>query len=509
MKRMRKDALWALACFVGGLAMLAAGAYSHRPTPGYLFLIAPDFPETVPAYVLTVPLLITCLGVAVRRRSPVGALALGLVAITADLLVGYSLATVVIFTDNLYSATLYGPARLGRWLLGVSSVLSVVGGAVIGFIFQDLASLTVAVAQFGLVGVTPVSTALIVRQFRTQAESERARAEQVARLAELDRRAAVNAERTRMARELHDMIANHFSAIAIQSTAVLSRRDLDAETVRGVLESIRENSVQGMAEMRAMIGLLRQDGEEVEATRRRVAEADQLAARAREAGLEVRLRVEGEARELPAAVDLAGYRIIQESLTNALKHGGEAVDLVIGYRPGVVTLIADNPVGDARRQLSEAQETASGAERELSHADLELSGAGREIAGAELGRPPVSPELSGPRRGIFEARRRFSEASQAARGLPEVGQRPHGVGRSSAEEERKLSRGRHGPHETGRRLSDGVGWGSRDPGRTLPSAGAGIVGMRERAALVGGSFEAGPYEGGWRVQAELPTGEIL
>ncbi|MFD0889565.1 sensor histidine kinase, partial [Streptosporangium algeriense] len=226
-------------------------------------------------------------------------------------------------------------------------------------------------------------------------------AEQVARLAELDRREAVEAERARMARELHDMIANHFSAIAIQSTAVLSRKDLDMATVRGVLESVRENSVQGMAEMRSMIGLLRQtgEGERAEATRRRVAEVDELAARAREAGLDVRLRVEGEPRELPAAVDLAGYRIIQESLTNALKHGGEQVDLVVEYGAGTITLITDNPVGVGRRPFRRS--------------------------------------------------------------------------------------------------------GSAD----LPSAGAGIVGMRERASLVGGSFEAGPYEEGWRVHAELPTRE--
>ncbi|MEV7907758.1 histidine kinase [Streptomyces anulatus] len=527
MKRMRRDVLWAVASFVTGLAMLAAGAYNHRPTPGYLLAVAPHLPSTVPAYVLAVPLLITCLGVAVRRRSPVGALVLGLVAITADLLVGYSLATIIIFTDNVYSAALYGPARLGRWLLGVASALSVVSGAVAGFVFRDLASLTMAAVQFGLIGITPVVTALIVRQLRNQAESERARAEQVARLAELDRRAAVNAERTRMARELHDMIANHFSAIAIQSTAVLSRKDLDARTVRGVLESIRENSVQGMAEMRAMIGLLRQDGEEAEAIRRRVAEADQLAARAREAGLEVRLRVEGEARELPAAVDLAGYRIIQEALTNALKHGGEVVDLVIEYRPGMITLIADNPVGDAGQKPSAALETPSEVGRETSSiAGSELSGTGQEISGSGQEVSGTVRGLLGARRGLLTTTLDLSGATRTpstARSLAGegqefsgAGQRLHGGGKRSSERRRKLSGGRQGSHEAGRRLSEGAGWGprdtaewgSRDTGGALPSAGAGIVGMRERALLVGGAFEAGPYEGGWRVHAELPTGEI-
>ncbi|MGV9773359.1 sensor histidine kinase [Streptosporangium sp. NPDC003464] len=373
----RDDALWAVASFVVGIVLLFAGAYLHRSTPAYL---------------LAGPLLVSCLGVAVRRTSPRAALALGVVALTADGFLGPSMGTIAVFTDNLYASTRYGPARLGKWLLGVTSVFAVIGGTTAVFIFRDLGVLPVTAVQLGLIGVTPVLTGMIIRQFQEQAELERARAEQVARLAELDRQAAVDAERARMARELHDMIANHFSAIAIQSTAVLSRRDLDAETVRGVLESIRENSVQGMAEMRAMIGLLRQDGEEAEATRRRVAEAEELVERAREAGLDVRLRVDGDIRELPAPVDLAGYRIVQESLTNALKHGGKVADLVIGYRPGLVTLTVDNPVGGA--------------------------------------------------------------------------------------------------------------------GRALPGAGAGIIGMRERTTLVGGLFEAGPYEDGWRVRAELPTGEI-
>ncbi|GHE48031.1 two-component sensor histidine kinase [Streptosporangium violaceochromogenes] len=416
----RNDALGAALCFACGLVLLAAGAYVHRPAPAFPFAFDLPFPGRAQPFVLAGPLLVSCVGVAVRRSSPVSALVLGLVAVTADCLVGPSMATILVFTDNLYSATRYGPARLDRWLLGVTSVLAVVGGTAAGIVLRDLRLLAVAVVQLGLIGITPVATGIIMKQLQDRAESERARAEQVARLAELDRQAAVNAERSRMARELHDMIANHFSAIAIQSTAMLSRDDLDQRTLRALLGSIRENSVQGMAEMRTMIGLLRQDGEEAEMTRLRVAEADELAARAREAGLEVRLRVDGEPRELPASVDLAGYRIVQESLTNALKHGDGAADLVIGYRDGLITLTVDNPSG------------------------------AREGRSTGPGEPPAGAERKPPR------------TSKAAFGVR----------------------------------------------RALPGAGAGIIGMRERVALVGGAFEAGPRDGGWHVHAELPTGEI-
>ncbi|MET9063694.1 sensor histidine kinase [Streptosporangium sandarakinum] len=384
----REDVLWAVASFLGGVALLAVGIYQHLWAPAPLF---------------AVPLAITCLGVAVRRSRPLLALGLGVVAFAGDFAMGFSLGTVIVVTDNFYAAVRYGPRVLGRWMLGITSVFAVVAGVAAGILMREVETAAVILVQCALVGTTPVITGMIIRQLEDQAAAERARAEQVARLAELDRAAAVQAERARMARELHDMIANHFSAIAIQSTAVLSRADLDGDTVRAVLGSIRENSLQGMTEMRSMIGLLRRDDEEAEAVRRRVAEAGELAERAREAGLEVRFQVDGEVRELPVPVDLAGYRIIQESLTNVLKHGGKAADVVVGYRPGAVTLTVDNPLGDA----------------------------GRRHSGADTG---------------------------ASTGTDAV-----------------------------------------------MSAGAGIIGMRERVALVGGELDAGPYGDGWRVRALLPT----
>jgi signal transduction histidine kinase len=147
------------------------------------------------------------------------------------------------------------------------------------------------------------------------------------------------------------MIANHFSAIAIQSTAALSRKDLDPATVRKVMESVRENSVKGMAEMRSMIGLLRQEGDEGEAMRPRLLDAETLVDRSRQSGMAVEFQVEGEPRELPPSVDLAGYRILQEALTNALKHGEQPAAVSIRYRPGQVSLRVDNPANGRKAGL--------------------------------------------------------------------------------------------------------------------------------------------------------------
>ncbi|MFD1934881.1 MULTISPECIES: sensor histidine kinase [Nonomuraea] len=376
---MRRDVLAALAAFAVGLVLLAASAYYHRGGPAWLPVV---------------PLALTCAGVAVRRAAPLAALAFGVAGLGLDVaFAGPSLPTTLIFTDNLYSAALYGPARLGRWLLYVTAAGAVIIGVVFSFTEKNLWKISVVGIQAGLVLVVPVTTAMVLRQQRDQAAAERARAEQVAHLAELDRNAAIVAERTRMARELHDMIANHFSAIAIQSTAVLSRKDLDAGAVQQIMASIRENSVQGMAEMRTMIGLLRQEGEDPDATTRpRLRDAADLAERARQAGVETLMTVEGTPRELPVSVDLAGYRIVQEALTNAMKHGGDRAEVTITYAPAHVGVVVDNPLND--------------------------------------------------------------------------------------------------------------------DGPALPGSGAGLIGMRERATLVGGLFEAGPYEEKrWRVRATLPTKE--
>src|SRR5690606_37488448 len=139
--------------------------------------------------------------------------------------------------------------------------------------------------------------------------------------------------------------ANHFSAIAIQSTAALSRKDLDAATVRAIMESVRENSVKGMAEICSMIGLLRQEGDEGEAMRPRLRDAEGLVERSGPSGLDVGVRVEGRARDLSAPVDMAAYRILQEVLTNALKQGGSSAEVRLVYGPDQVSIIVDNPLG--------------------------------------------------------------------------------------------------------------------------------------------------------------------
>ncbi|WP_433535104.1 sensor histidine kinase [Micromonospora sp. CA-249363] len=382
-----RDLTLAGASLAGGLVLYGLGMQPQ---------IVPH-PDVPPALFLA-PLLAVCVAVGLRRVAPRASLAVGTGALVVDTALGNSLGTVVVYTQVLYDACVYGPPRLWRWLLGITVTLSVLGAVagVLGFGQWRGAAVGVPVV---LAGLLPVLTGISVRQYRDQAAAERTRAEQTARLVELDRRQAVSAERARMARELHDMVANHLSAVAIHATAVLSVPGLERVQVESALRVIRESSVQGLAEMRQMIELLRDpDGGEhpavgtvPEAVTARLAEADGLIERIRSAGLAVRFRTDGTPGPLPVGVDLAAYRIVQESLTNALKHGTGEADLTIAYRPAEVVLTVENPV------------------------------------------------------------------------------RPDGSG--------------------------------------LPGAGAGLIGMRERAALLAGRFTAGPRDGRWQVRAALPTGE--
>ncbi len=349
-----------------------------------------------------VPLTVMASAELLRREAPRTALAVGTLALVADQFTRGSLATVLMFTDVMYAAVLYGPPAAAR-RLPVATLLVTVAST-IGFLawFQKPEALLIGLV-IGLVSFIPALTGVSVRSHRTAADAARLAAAQTARLADMDRTQAVAAERARMARELHDMVAGHLSAVAIHSTAALSIDD--PETSRGALKVIRENSVEGLAEMRRLIGLLREGGEDgapVAAPTLAALDAliEQTNANGASGGLVCVLqdRRAPDAGALPTPVELAAYRIVQESLTNALKHAA----------PGPVVV--------------------------------------------RLGR---SGELL------------TVEVTSAV--------------------------------------------GSR-AGPTAPGSGAGLVGMRERAALLGGTFGAGAEPGGggakiWRVRAELPVRE--
>lgn len=339
----RDDLLLALASVAVGLLLWSLGVYSS-PSRNLL----PDWAALVPLVALGAmePL---------RRSAPNVTLAVGTVGLIADQFTVGNLATVLIFTDLMYAAVVYGKPAMARRLPVTTGLITVAVSIASVVWLRTPQALLIGVIT-GIVSFGPALTGATLRNHREAAAAARLRAEQTTLLAEMDRAQAVVAERARMARELHDVVANHLSAIAIHSTAALS---IDSpSTSREALGVIRENSVQGLAEMRRLIGLLRDSGgagaQEAAAVPSLDA-LDALLAQARTNGAASGLDFvllddrEGPADREPllVPVELAAYRIVQESLTNALKHAAPGpVTVRLALTGGLLSVTVDSPCGD-------------------------------------------------------------------------------------------------------------------------------------------------------------------
>ncbi|HEY7048376.1 MAG TPA: sensor histidine kinase [Jatrophihabitantaceae bacterium] len=191
----------------------------------------------------------------------------------------------------------------------------------------------------GLLVLLVVAEGIRLRQQRATALAER-------RAAELMRRATE--ERLRIARDLHDVLAHSIAVINVQANTALHLMDRQPEKARTALTAINDVSKRAVVELRSMLGVLRQAGDEApRAPAPTLAQLDELAQRVGDAGLRVRVECDGPAAPLPADVDLAAYRIVQEALTNAARHsGGHQATVHIGYRDdGLLVEVDDDGRG--------------------------------------------------------------------------------------------------------------------------------------------------------------------
>jgi signal transduction histidine kinase len=162
--------------------------------------------------------------------------------------------------------------------------------------------------------------------------------------AERTRRA--DEERLRVARELHDVVSHSIAMINFRAGVALHVLDRRPGEARAALEAILAGSAGAMQELRSALGVLRQGGGSARAPVPGLAQLRDLVAGVSDAGRKVELVVEGDPAELPPAVDLAAYRVVQESLTNVVKHAGPAATTVrIAYEPDqlVVEITNDTP----------------------------------------------------------------------------------------------------------------------------------------------------------------------
>ncbi len=182
-----------------------------------------------------------------------------------------------------------------------------------------------------------------VRSGRLVAARLEHRAARAEAMSAAERERAVAEERARIAREMHDVLAHTMSVVVVQTGA--ARQLVRSEPARSesMLRSVEATSRQALAEMRRLLGLIRTDADGLAvAPQPGLGELDELVARARGSGLELTVDRVGEARPLPAGVDLAAYRIVQEAITNAIKHGQGPASLAVRYGTGELELEVRN-----------------------------------------------------------------------------------------------------------------------------------------------------------------------
>jgi signal transduction histidine kinase len=181
-----------------------------------------------------------------------------------------------------------------------------------------------------------------------EADEAKERAARAEREREERARAAVAEERARIARELHDVVGHSVSVMTVQASGVRRLLLPEQEREREALLVVERTGREALAEMRRMVGVLRRPEEAPAlAPQPSLEYLGRLVEQAREAGLPVDLRIEGDAVQLPAGVDLTAYRLVQEGLTNAIKHAqATRADVLVTYRDGEIEVtVSDNGRG--------------------------------------------------------------------------------------------------------------------------------------------------------------------
>src|SRR5215213_3275826 len=271
-----------------------------------------------------------------RWRSPAGVLGVVMAACVVYFALGYPYGPAWLALIVAFWTAVTGGARRAAWVTAFVGLVAYFALAAVFDRGAPVASVPAVIAHLGwlLVVLAAAEVTLAARQRRL--EAERSRAEEARRRA--------GEERMRIARELHDVLAHNISLINVQAGVALHLMDEQPGQSRSALAAIKQASNDALGELRSVLDVLRQGDEAPPRTPASgLAHLDRLVAGAEASGLEVRTRVEGTPRPLPAGTDLAAYRIVQESLTNVTRHAGPAAATVlVRYGPGDLTVQVDD-----------------------------------------------------------------------------------------------------------------------------------------------------------------------
>ena len=302
----------ALAVFLAALAVVAVVSgppVAHRPA-----IIALALLQTLP--------------LAFRRRRPVWVLAVVVAASTAATIVGGTLVEPFGLLVALYSVAAHCPR-------GQAMRVGAASAAVLAWpLLRDSDyKISAAVFKLGFLAVGWVSGSYLGE---LRARAARSRREQ-----ELETRRAVAEEQARVGRELHDVLAHTLSVIVIQAAAAEDVFDSSPDRARQALRSIESAGRQALSELRQVLDAVRPAGSQREerAPQPGLSQLGALISQVRAAGLAVTVRIDGTAADIPAGLDMSVYRIVQEALTNTLKHArASTAQVILRYRPAQFAL---------------------------------------------------------------------------------------------------------------------------------------------------------------------------
>ena len=341
-----KERLWPLAqrfwfdaLIIAGLGVSIAVAVTNRDEPD-----APNGPlwfDVAVTFAFFVPLLF-------RRRFPFGAPVVAAVAVTASTFVDDQRVPwdFTVFLLGMTISFMFGARRELRQaiagfvvLVGVDAIVTRndPDGSFGDFVWTCII--------FGIAWTIGFGLGHKLRE----ADEAKERAERLERAREEEALAAVAEERARIARELHDVVGHSVSVMTVQAAGVRRLLKPEQEREREALEIVEQTGREALAEMRRLVGVLRRPEEAPAlAPQPSLEHLDRLVAQAREAGLPVELTVEGEPVQLAAGLDLTAYRLVQEGLTNALKHArAKHARVLVRYDNGHVEVsVTDDGTGD-------------------------------------------------------------------------------------------------------------------------------------------------------------------
>jgi signal transduction histidine kinase len=286
----------------------------------------------------------------VRRRWPVAVFATTVVCSLVYYAAGYpdGPGWIGLFIA-IYTLTAQGDGHRSLQLAAAGKTALIVGW----LLTAELTPLSAAGWVFFRIGAAIMVAALgeSVRTRRALMAEAMERAERAERTREEEARRRVDAERLRIAREVHDTVAHAIAVINVQAGVTAHVLDKRPQQARETLVTIEQTSARALGELRAILGVLRHAADDRRAPAPGLGQVEELAGLAREAGLDVKLEVAAPPRALSSAVDQAAYRILQESITNVIRHAGPArVTISITYGPSDLRILVTDD-GQGQRAL--------------------------------------------------------------------------------------------------------------------------------------------------------------